>query len=350
MSHVDPLASVRGGIISSKAAQAALLTGAAICFAGVGFGGGLAYRGSLRFGGEAIERQTNLFHRLTSPFLECAGLLNGDRTLVRVRRAVMGYIQDQTRQDPSLQVAVYARDLHDGPWIGIDEQKAVFTPASMWKVPLMMYILAHADSDPAILDREIVFPGREQMRRPDSLEGAREELKLQTGQSYSYRDLLFRMIAYSDNYAEELLSTGVSKADVDRLLYALNAPDTLIDGRFYVTAKEYGALFRVLYNSTLLSRERSETALGFLTRSSFRGGLRKPIPEDVEVASKWGLFDGRGSAGGEVQFHECGIVYLAASPYTLCVLTRSSHASPDRLAGIVAEISRMVWDAKPPVR
>ena len=107
-----------------------------------------------------------------------------------------------------------------------------------------------------------------------------------------------------------------------------------------MNARTYASLFRVLYNATLLSRPMSEYALSFLTQSYLRTGLRKPIPPGVEVASKFGLH----TSPGDTQFHECGIVYHPRSPYTICIMTRSRTATPDQLAEVVANISRLVWE------
>lgn len=306
----------------------------------VGFGGGYLVRGGTFGAAPDTERQSHTMARLTSPFLECAGTVNADRRLVRVRAEVVRYIRQASARDTSLHVAVYARDLTNGPWIGIDERASLFLPASLWKLPLMIFTLAHAEVDPAILDRELVFPGPAQMKAEDSMLGAPEELRLQPGRGYAYKDLLFRMIAHSDNYAEELLMTGSSKADVDRLLQTINASDTYVGGQPYVDARTYASLFRVLYNATLLSRPMSEYALSFLAQSYLRTGLRKYIPAGVEVASKFGLH----ASPGDTQFHECGIVYHPRSPYTICIMTKSRTATPDQLAEMVASISRLVWE------
>lgn len=305
-----------------------------------GFGGGYVFRGTSFGAASDAERQSHTMARLTSPFLECSGTVNADPGLVRVRAEVVRYIRRAVARDTSLHVAVYARDLTNGPWIGIDERASLFLPASLWKVPLMMYTLAHAEVDPAILDRELVFPGPAQMRVEDSMLGASEELRMQPGRSYAYKDLLYRMIALSDNYAEELLMTGTSKSDVDRLLQTINASDTYVGGQPYVNPRTYASLFRVLYNATLLSRPMSEYALGFLTQGYLRKGLRKYLPAGTGVASKFGLH----RSPGDTQFHECGIVYHTRSPYTICIMTKSRTATPDQLAEIVASISRLVWE------
>ena len=311
------------------------------------FGAGYVARHlSAQSNANTAERQTNRLSRLTSPFLECVGELNADQGLVRIRSSLVRLIRDAQAADTTLHVSVYVRDLTNGPWIGINESAAEYEPASLWKVPLMMYILSQAEADPTLLDRELTFPGAAQMRHENSMVGAPTSLHLRAGEKYTYRDLLHRMIAFSDNYAEELLLTGIGKPDVDQLLASINAEDTYMQGRPYVTARTYAALFRVLYNSTLFSRETSEHALGLLTQSFLRGGVRKYLPEDVKIASKFGVREYAAPGQRDVQFHECGIVYHPKSPYVLCIMTRSNRASVEQLTEMVATISRGVWEGK----
>ena len=314
----------------------------------LGFGAGYVVNGGPPSGRTSTEteRQTGRTHRRTSPFLECLGEINADQGLVRFRAAAVDLIDRAQAQDTSLRVSVYARDLNNGPWVGINESATVFTPASLWKVPLMMFTLARAEDDPALLDRKLTFRGPETMRREDSMLGRPREFLMVPGESYSYRDLLFRMIAYSDNFAEELLLTGVSTDDVDRLLAALNAEDTYVQGRPYVAARTYASLFRVLYNSTFFSRPMSELALHQLVSADFREGIRKHLPAGVEVASKYGLSKSNVSGSPVTEFHECGIVYHPRGAYTLCIMTKSRVASPERLAELVALLSKTIWETK----
>ena len=284
------------------------------------------------------------FSRLTSPYLECPGVKGADPRLERARDAALAYTRRAQRLDSTLFVSVYARDLDTGPWIGINEEEPYF-PASLLKVPLMIYLLVRAEGDPSFLEREVVFPGPQGMSEEDSMEGAPEELRLRAGATYTYSDLLYRMIALSDNFAKELLMADIRPADVNRLMATIHAEEGLLNGEPVVSPRGHGLLFRVLYNATFLARPMSEYALALLSESHFRRALRRHIPEGVTVASKFGYRLGGPGRGG-TQLHECGIVYQPDAPYVLCVMTRSDRASPDRLAEIIAEISRIVWESR----
>ena len=138
----------------------------------------------------------------------------------------------------------------------------------------------------------------------------------------------------------------VSESEVEALMAVVHAGSTLVDGRFATDAKTYASIFRVLYNSNFLGRGMSEYALELLTRSHFQGGIRRFIPEDIVIASKFGFNDEPEHRLRSAQLHECGIVYQPGAPYVICAMTRSHQSTVDQMAEVIAEISRIVWNTK----
>jgi len=293
---------------------------------------------------ETVERQAMAINRLTSPYLECPGALNSDLRLTAARRAVLDFLGKARVRDPGLSVSLYARDLNNGPWMGID-QDSPYSPASLSKVPVMVYILSEAESNPEILGRTLAYPGPSGMPSEDNMDWAPPELRMVPGQAYTYEDLLYRMIALSDNHARDLLLTGITPSDLAGMMASLHAEEVQVDGRALMTPRTLSAYFRILYNSTLLGRAMSEYGLALLSESFLQDGLRKYLPPEVTVASKFG-FTYAEPPSTEVQFHECGIVYQPGSPYILCVMTRSTGETADDLVETVAAISRIVWEEK----
>jgi len=169
---------------------------------------------------------------------------------------------------------------------------------------------------------------------------------MEPGASYSYRDLLFRMIAYSDNHAKELLLEGISEAEIEALMQVVHAGCTLVDGKYATNAKTYASIFRILYNSNFLGRGMSEYALELLTRSYFQAGIRRFIPEEIVIASKFGFNAEHGDQPHSAELHECGIIYQPDAPYVLCVMTNSRQSDPEEMAEVIANISRIVWATK----
>ena len=80
--------------------------------------------------------------------------------------------------------------------------------------------------------------------------------------------------------------------------------------------------------------------LGLLSQSTFQQGLVAGLPAGIVVAHKFGE---RGYNNPTIpdQLHDCGIVYTK-KPYVICVMTQGTGY--DAMAGIIAHISKMVYD------
>lgn len=230
--------------------------------------------------------------------------------------------------------SVYIRMMNDGAWIAINEREQ-FSPGSLLKVQLLIAWLKQAEKNPAALQQRIRFEKHFEVQRVPIFTGP----SLQSGHSYTIRELLRRMIVYSDNDATILLNTHLD-SEADRKVYqdlGLRVPDANATD-YPLTVQECSRFFRVLYNATYLDPDLSEYALRLLTDAAFAGGIATPLG-DVPVARKFGE---RGS-GGEKEFHEIGIIYLDSHPYLLGVMTRGNNY--DELISVVESISRLVYES-----
>ncbi len=75
-----------------------------------------------------------------------------------------------------------------------------------------------------------------------------------------------------------------------------------------------------------------------MSHSSFTKGIVAGVPEDVLVSHKFGEAPLK---TGEVQLHDCGIVYAQQSPYLLCVMSQGSDY--EALADFIARVSQAVY-------
>jgi beta-lactamase class A len=290
----------------------------------------------------AAERAAFRGAVLTSPFLESAGSENSQGSLTRARADIAEAISIRERSDPTLQVSVYARDLEHGGWIGIND-RALFSPWSLIKVAVLIHTLEREDSEPGILDREVHYSGGEESVFDDTMRGAPDSLRLQPGTTYTYRDLLRRMIEYSDNHATQLLLQGEGAQGISEMLYNLSAEQIVKDDTFYFDAHTVAAMLRSLYHGSFLGRVQSEFALDLLTKSRFEDGLRRYLPPDTRVASKFGYHTATTDSGTHVELHECGIVYAPQAPYVVCVMTATDRDTVDELGDLIGEVSRILW-------
>jgi beta-lactamase class A len=274
--------------------------------------------------------------KFTNPLLECdcsqpdpiltAGFLEHD---------LREYVSAVKQAGKASHVSVYFRDLNNGPWFGLGEEEN-FTPASLLKVPVMMAAFKRAMADPSFLHKKFEYKGEgEGFGR-----NITDSVMIVRGQSYSIESLISTAIIHSDNNASNFLLKIMGNAALDSVLSDLEVKTEVEPSNDnIITVKEYSSFFRILYNASYLNKEFSEKALKILTQSTFKDGLVAGLPKDVVVAHKFGE---RGVPGsGNLQLHDCGIVYLPNAPYLICVMTRGRHFG--ELSSIIAGISDRVY-------
>lgn len=232
-------------------------------------------------------------------------------------------------------VAVYFRDLNNGPWYGINEEQK-FSPASLLKVPLMIAYYKQAESHPALLKEQVQFKVEDPTSAKQFIKPSQS---IEVGKTYTVEELVEHMIVYSDNQAKLLLTAY--KPEIWLPTYTdLGVSIPLVRGLDdFMSVKEYASFFRILYNASYLNKEDSSKALELLNRSEFTQGLRAGVPSDIMVAHKFGQWE---VVDGQQQLHDCGIVYLPKRPYLICVMTRGENL--DQLASTIRGVSRFVYD------
>lgn len=234
--------------------------------------------------------------------------------------------------------SVYFRNLTDGAAFGVHPDER-YIPASLNKVPLMIKIYENAESDPNYLNTKIV---RHDLQDANAVQVLQPESTMKAFAQYSMQDAVELMIRYSDNNAYNALTERIPYDTYMELFDVLQIPTDYEAG---ITASEYSYFLRVLYNTTILSQESSEIALGLMTEVSYEQGLRAGVPVTVEIAHKFGT-SGEADSGnnkGLRQLHDCGIVYAPGKPYLLCVMTEGKMGV-EKLGEAIAEVSKVVWE------
>lgn len=267
-------------------------------------------------------------YEFINPLLECEQVDNlGDVKLETLKNEVSNII-DQHNQ---IEIGFYYRDLTNGPWLGINEEKT-FSPQSLLKLPIALAYFKIAENNPDILERNLEYT--------EEYENKNVEPNLEVGQSYPTNILIHRMLAISDNISFYLLAKNLPIDFTKRVHRDLHLPypEDSTPGDF-ISVKNYAAIFRVLYNSSYLSRKYSEMMLQLLSENIYEDGLRAGVPEDFIVANKYGVLN---SSEHESQLHDCGIVYLPEKPYLLCIMTKGNDQ--DELTQVIQELSKTVFD------
>ena len=237
-------------------------------------------------------------------------------------------------------ISIYFGNLETGQWVGINENEA-YDPASLLKVPLMMAYFKFAEQQPDLLNTPIYY-GDKEIKTLSQTVGADQSTRLVKGHSYLADDLIREMIVHSDNVALYLLANHLPKRDLDNLYTDLGIGIGTVS-EYTISAKTYSLFFRTLYNATLLSRESSEKALTILSKAEFTKALAAGVPEGIDVAHKFGIFDTiKNGRTISTELHDCGIIYTS-SPYLLCVMTKGN--STDQLTDVISKISELVYQS-----
>jgi len=311
----------------------------ALCV-GAGVAAGFVARGRMfqEGGRPAFTQVREDGYRLISPLLEC----DSDRDVLRnnelkpFKEKVEGLLRSRTQPDGVRTVALYFRELHDGPWFSLGEAER-FTPASMRKVPMMIAVLKQAEREPELLSRAIAVSLKQDYTAYQNIKPSQ---LLEPGRTYTVTDLISRMIVMSDNNAYMLVSGLVDQQELAKAYGLLSMAGPSVPRQdIPFTVHTYASFFRILYNATYLSKEASDWALELLANAEFRSGIVAGVPKGTVVAHKFG--ESLDSATGESQLHDCGIVYYPRHPYLLCVMSKGTRF--DLLDDAIAATSRLVY-------
>lgn len=278
----------------------------------------------------------NMGFKYTSPLLYYETPQDNTELIRNVKESLTSYINAATHNGLAENVSVYLRYPILPDWTVINGEEK-YSPASLLKVPLMMVYLNRSEYKPNMLSSKLKYDIED-----DNLKtNYKPKEEMEKGKSYTIEDLIRRMIVYSDNTAEDMLAARINEQDfsqvfddikINRLNYS-HQEDSM-------DVKTYSYFFRVLYNTTFLSRRISEQALKLLTETTFTNGIVSGVPRNIMVAHKFGERAFQDS--GIKQLHDCGIVYFPNNPYILCVMTRGN--SFKNLEEVIKNISQTTYN------
>lgn len=238
-------------------------------------------------------------------------------------------------------ISVYFRSVETGEWVGINEGEQ-YDPASLLKVPVMMFYLKLAESDPSILSRTYAYTAKDIALLKSA--GGDVATQLAPNTPYTVDQLLPEMIIRSDNIAKYLLILNSPKDDLWNIYGSLGVQLDK-DGPYksIISTRTYSLFFRTLYNSTFLNEDMSEKALKMLSQTEFKNGIVAGVPGDIKIAHKFGRYTNiQNGAVISVEAHDCGIIYYSHSPYLLCVMTRGNDTN--QLEQIISQVSRLTYE------
>lgn len=256
-----------------------------------------------------------------------------DKTMYSLKSEIQSII-NQKIQNNGLQVAsIYIRKMDNGSHISLNENE-VYNPASLMKIAYLISYLVEEDLSPGKLQKKLFF-------NKHFTEGNNQNIvdfKLTENSYYTISELLHAMVVFSDNDATTVLMQNLNNTVFTKIFSDLQLPPPPKQGEYFIGVDDYAKFFRVLYNSSYLSTQSSEFAIGLLLKSSFRDGICSTLSPDIPVAHKFG----ERVLNSVAQLHEFGIVYLNNEPYLIGVMSKGSNLSP--LKEAMGEISRVVYN------
>lgn len=237
------------------------------------------------------------------------------------------------------QASVYIREFDHREWMALNKDEQ-YHPASLMKVPLLICCLQTLQLNPSLFDQKLVYD------KPDSVQINPQFYAyptIQPGKSYSVHELLYYMIAYSDNNATWLLARHFDTSRMKKLFADFCLPEPVPDDlKFTMSAKDYSTFIKAIYSCSLLSPEYSEYAADLMSNCSFREGFAKGFPEGTRMWHKFGEWR---SMGFDYELHESGIVNIKDKPYLITIMTKGRDT--EKQAEIIRLISRRIYDKIP---
>jgi beta-lactamase class A len=258
-------------------------------------------------------------------------------------------------QRAGVTVAVAYRDLGSGVSFHRNEDE-VFHAASIMKVPVMMALFEAVDAGELRLTEPL--PVRNEFRSivdgsPFALDPAEDgdpDLYAALGGSRPLEELIRRMIVRSSNLATNLLIERIGAPRATALMRRLGAGGLEVlrgveDQKAFdagrnntVTARGLEVALTALAEGTTFSPASNEAMLDILAAQEFNDKIPALLPPGTRVAHKTGDIT--------AIHHDAAIVFPPGQePYVLVVLTRG-YADEKAADRAIAEISRVVWDAR----
>jgi hypothetical protein len=243
-----------------------------------------------------------------------------------------------------MRAGVLFQRLNDGFGFSIGDEQ-LFVPASLLKLPVAFAVLMLDAEQPGTLAQELPYT-IEQATGCTVL--SQEEVSasgLVLGQRYTLDSMLRAVIVHSDNLSYCILIGHMNaqsdrRALLQRTFRELGIRDPETVQHEAASVREYGALFRLLYNTAYLDAAGSAKLLGWLSESSYAKGIEAGVPSGIRVANK---FAERVTSDDTRYLHDCGIVYVEDEPYVLCVMTKGLNFVA--LREVISEVSSTIHSA-----
>lgn len=184
-----------------------------------------------------------------------------DNQEINLEKPLQDFIQEKMYNNETNHVSIYYRNLNNGNWFGINE-KELFSPASLMKLPLLLVYLKKIEKDPSVREQKLTYV--EDPIEAKYTQNIEPEKKLIDQKAYTIKELLEYMIKYSDNKASILLEKNIPLDEYKKTFTdnEMTFP-SFINGKFDNNLKvvDYAKFFRILFNASYINSKFSNYAL-----------------------------------------------------------------------------------------
>lgn len=238
-----------------------------------------------------------------------------------------------------LNCAFVIENLKTGEKITYNEN-IVVPSASLIKIPIMMEILNQVKEGKLSLKQRITV--EDNVKVPFSILNL-----LESGNSYTLKDVITLMIIQSDNTAANILMDLAGMDNVNNYVKNLGIKNTVLQRKMMdsearkegrenkTTAAEMAKFFEIIYKGEKAKESYSVSMKNILTAQLDNSVMRLNIPDDTLIAHKTGDLDGIS--------HDAGIVYLPNVDYIFCGLTWDAVTN-NFARETIGKISKIAYD------
>jgi beta-lactamase class A len=182
----------------------------------------------------------------------------------------------------------------------------------------------------------------------DSADDSEKDLYTRIGTKLPIKDLLYRMITESSNFATDLIVELVGAKNANETMHEIGAKDIKVlrgveDNKAYnlglnntVTANDLMVIFDHIANGTVINKKACDAMIDILMHQHFKEKIAAKLPPDVKTATKSGWIT-------KVS-HDSGIVFLPDGRKYVIVLLSRGIEDEKAADETLATVSRIIYD------
>lgn len=236
-------------------------------------------------------------------------------------------------------VHLFVKDPNTNHYFIQEKLHAVFSSASLNKVPILLGVLTHLEHYNQDVDQEIRIAPEEWVDY-----SVISEQQIERSTIY---ELLVWMIITSDNVATNVLidfigmdvlnhyfrQIGLSQTKLQRKMMDFEKLERGIDN--LTSANDMAHLFSRIYQQDLLPKQFSKLTIDILSRQRVHESLKRYLVDDVKMVHKTG--------GLETVEHDVGIVYNVSNDYLIGVFI-TEVINNEYAKQLIGRISKIAYE------